>query len=60
MPLPVLPATWNRTSGLFVVMKTAPYFLPPTGSLNAALEKSLVTKAVLTTMLGLTDCAPST
>ena len=33
--------------------------LPPTGSLNAAAEKSWVTYADLTTTFGLTDCAPS-
>ena len=34
-------------------------FLPPTGSLNAAAEKSFVTYALTTLMSGLIDLAPS-
>ena len=58
-PLPVLPATWKRTSGLFVWMKVPANSLPPDGSLKAAFEKSCVTYADLTLIWGLTDLAPS-
>jgi hypothetical protein len=37
-PLPVLPATWKRTSGLFAVMNCAANALPPAGSWNAAVK----------------------
>ena len=56
-PLPVLPATWKRTSALWPDESAWPNALPPAGSLNAS-EMSLVTYATLTLMSGLTDLAP--
>src|ERR1035437_731944 len=58
-PLPVRPATAKRTSGWLAAMKFWANALPPTGSLNAAAEKSWVTYADLTVTFGLTDFAPS-
>src|SRR5229473_3640028 len=58
-PLPVLPATWKRTSACVWLMSCAPSTLPATGSLNAFVKSLVVTYAVSTLIFGLIDLAPS-